>query len=80
MIFWHIVVLGTTNESAVLSYANLSNLDPNFLIPGPKKVLRYIMFEAKTCKILHITTPPIFALGIFQSGHYELRLINFGII
>lgn len=51
MIFWHIVVLGTTNESAVLSYANLSNLDPNFLIPGPKKVLRYIMFEAKTCKI-----------------------------
>lgn len=40
MIFWHIVVLGTTNESAVLSYANLSNLDPNFLIPGPKKVLR----------------------------------------
>lgn len=49
-------------------------------MPGPKKVLRYIMFEAKTCKILHTSTPPIFASGIFQSGHYELRLINFGII
>lgn len=78
MIFRHIVVLGTTNESAVLSNANLSNLDPNFLIPGPKKVLRYIMFEAKSCKILFISTPSIFGWGIFQSSHYELRLINFG--
>lgn len=79
MIFRHIVVLGTTNESAVLSNANLSNLDPNFLIPGPMKLLRYIVFVAKSCKILYISTP-IYGWGIFQSSHYELRLINFGII
>lgn len=79
MIFWHIVVLGTTNESAVLSYANLSNLDPNFLIPGPKKVLRYIMFEAKTCKILLLLPSLLwvyFSRAIMSLGSLILALFS----
>lgn len=50
MMFRHIVVLGITNESAVLTNANLSNLDSNFLIPGRKKELRYIKLKQSLAK------------------------------